>query len=246
MPRLIRPIREMQRAAETLRREGKRIALVPTMGALHAGHLSLVRLGVIHADVVVVSIFVNPAQFGPSEDFTRYPRDLPGDFAEATGVGAEIIFAPEAGEMYPESFATGIDVEGLGSLLEGKSRPGHFRGVATVVAKLFCLVRPHTAIFGQKDAQQVAVIRRMVSDLNFGIDIVVGQTVREPDGLAMSSRNRYLSPDERRDAPTLYRALMLASESIRAGERDAEKIRRVVEAEVSRAASCKHRLLLGC
>ena len=239
MPRLIRPIREMQRAADTLRREGKRIALVPTMGALHAGHRSLIRLAVFHADVVVVSIFVNPAQFGPGEDFERYPRDLPGDFAEATGAGAEIIFAPEAAEMYPENFATSVTVESLGEILEGKSRPGHFRGVTTVVMKLVSIVRPHAAIFGQKDAQQVAVIRRMVSDLNIGIDIVVGQTVREPDGLAMSSRNSYLSDEERRQAPALYRALTLAGESIRAGERDAERIRRVLEASVSSEPSAR-------
>jgi pantoate--beta-alanine ligase len=239
MARLIRPIREMQRAADTLRREGKRIALVPTMGALHAGHLSLVRLAVFHADVVVVSIFVNPAQFGPQEDYDRYPRNLPQDFAEATGVGAEIIFAPEPQEMYPENFTTSVDVKGLGGILEGKARPGHFRGVTTVVAKLFGIVRPHAAIFGQKDAQQVAVIRRMVSDLNFGIDIVVGQTVRESDGLAMSSRNSYLAAEERRQAPALYQALGLAGEAIRQGERDADAIRRVVETHIAAAEAAR-------
>jgi len=239
MARLIRSIRDMQRAAETLRREGKRIALVPTMGALHAGHLSLIRLAAFHADQVVVSIFVNPVQFGPTEDFERYPRNLPQDFAEATGAGAEIVFAPEREEMYPEDFCTFVDVAGLTDVLEGKSRPGHFRGVTTVVAKLFCIVKPHSAIFGQKDAQQLAVIRRMAKDLNLGIDIAVGQTVREPDGLAMSSRNRYLSPEERREAPALYRGLTHASEKFRAGERDAGELRRTMEAAIGATASAR-------
>lgn len=239
MARLIRSIRDMQRAAETLRREGKRIALVPTMGALHAGHLSLIRLAVFHADVVVVSIFVNPTQFGPTEDFERYPRNLPQDFAEATGAGAEIVFSPERAEMYPEDFCTSVDVAALTAVLEGASRPNHFRGVTTVVAKLFCIVKPHSAIFGQKDAQQLAVIRRMAKDLNLGIDIVVGQTVREPDGLAMSSRNAYLSPEERREAPALYRGLMQASEQFRAGARDAAELRRTVEGAITEAATAR-------
>jgi pantoate--beta-alanine ligase len=228
MPELIRDPREMQSAADLLRRSGKHIAVVPTMGALHEGHLSLVRIARTRADVVVVTIFVNPTQFGPGEDFARYPRPLERDLALAHEAGAERVFVPSASEMYPAGFETFVSLEETSKVLEGASRPGHFRGVATVVTKLLNLTKPHVAVFGQKDAQQVAVIRRLVRDLNIDCEIVVGPTVREPDGLAMSSRNVYLTPEERQQAPVLYRSLQLAGEMIRNGERDAETIRSAI------------------
>jgi len=214
----IETVSRMHLTADTLRREGKRIAVVPTMGALHEGHLSLVRLARKHADVVVTSIFVNPLQFAPGEDFERYPRPLPKDIMAAAEAGAEYVFAPSVGEMFPPGFQTSVQVERLTALLEGAVRPAHFRGVTTIVAKLFNAVKPHVALFGQKDAQQLAVIRRMAADLGFHVDIVVGQTVREPDGLAMSSRNVYLTEAQRKEAPVLYQALSLARDRIQQGE----------------------------
>lgn len=208
----------MHLTADTLRREGKRIAVVPTMGALHEGHLSLIRLGRKHADLVVATVFVNPLQFGPGEDFDRYPRPLSKDIMAATEAGAEYVFAPSTREMYPAGFQTSVEVEQLTALLEGAVRPGHFRGVTTIVAKLFNVIKPHVAVFGQKDAQQLAVIRRMTSDLGFHVDIVVGPTVRETDGLAKSSRNVYLTEEQRREAPVLYQALSLARDRIQQGE----------------------------
>jgi len=191
----------------TVRAAGKTVGLVPTMGALHDGHLSLVRLAAEHVDTVVVSIFVNPTQFGPNEDFNRYPRDPDGDRALLEPIGVAAVFAPESHEMYPPGHATTVTVRGVTEGLCGASRPGHFNGVATVVTKLFNIVRPDVAVFGQKDAQQLAVIRRMTADLNMEIEIIAAPIVREPDGLAMSSRNRYLDPDERRQAAVIYRAL---------------------------------------
>ena len=191
-------------------RRGLTIGLVPTMGALHEGHLSLVRTARAACDLVVVSIFVNPTQFGPTEDFAKYPRTFEADCAALKGEGVDLVFAPSPEEMYLPNASTFIDVEGLSGRLDGASRPGHFRGVATVVAKLFNIVQPDKAFFGQKDAAQVAILRKMVRDLNFGLELVVCPIVREPDGLALSSRNRYLSTDEREKALVLSRSLQSA------------------------------------
>jgi pantoate--beta-alanine ligase len=226
---------EMKRAAGSLRRGGRTVALVPTMGALHEGHLSLIRQADARANVVVVSIFVNPTQFGPSEDFDTYPRDLERDSELAQAAGCDIIFAPEVDDMYPASSATRVCVSGLTERLCGAFRPGHFDGVCTVVAKLFSIVRPHLAVFGQKDGQQVAVIERMVADLEMGVEIVRSPIVREPDGLAMSSRNAYLSGGERRDAVVLFESLKHAVSRYGAGERNVERIvsemREMIEAK---------------
>ncbi|MBZ0160708.1 pantoate--beta-alanine ligase [Candidatus Methylomirabilis sp.] len=214
----------IQRRCESLRREGKTIGLVPTMGAFHEGHLSLMRSARIEDDVVVVSIFVNPLQFGRGEDFDNYPRDLQGDLAQAERVGVDLVFTPSAEAIYPKGFQTYVDVTGLTEGLCGASRPGHFRGVTTVVTKLFNLIRPHRAYFGQKDYQQSVTVRRLVADLNMDIEIVLLPTVREADGLAMSSRNVRLTPEERRAAPVLYASLRLVEERVRAGERSAKDI----------------------
>jgi pantoate--beta-alanine ligase len=189
------------------------------MGYLHEGHLELVRVCRRHSDTVVVSVFVNPIQFGPGEDYRRYPRDLVRDQRLLRETGADLLFCPSAAEMYPPGYATSVAVERLTEGLCGRSRPGHFRGVTTVVAKLFNIVMPHVAVFGQKDAQQAFVIRRMVRDLGYAVKLMVVPTVREPDGLAMSSRNVYLSPAERAQAPVLYQSLLLARAMVRRGER---------------------------
>ena len=211
------------------------VGLVPTMGYLHEGHIELVRRARAEAKTVVVSIFVNPTQFGPSEDFARYPRDFERDMELLRQAGTDAVLAPSAEDMYPAGFSTWVDVEGVTATLEGARRPGHFRGVATVCNKLFNIVAPDRAYFGQKDAQQVAVIRRMVTDLNMNLEIVVLPIVREPDGLAMSSRNIYLSPAERQAATVLYRALTEAREMYWHGVTDAEVVRRrmrqIVDAE---------------
>lgn len=222
----------MQREADDLRSAGKRIVLVPTMGALHAGHTALIRKARTLGDVVVVTLFVNPAQFGEGEDFGRYPRDIDRDVLVASGAGGDILFAPETRMMYPPGYQTYVNVEKVSLPLEGAARPGHFKGVATVVAKLFNLTRPHCVLFGQKDAQQVVVVRRMVRDLDIGVEIVVVPTVREDDGLAMSSRNAYLSPVQRGEAPVLYRSLRKAEDLIRAGERSAGAVIAAVTAEI--------------
>jgi pantoate--beta-alanine ligase len=222
----------MQRGADDLRSAGKRIVLVPTMGALHAGHTALIRKARTLGDVVVVTLFVNPAQFGEGEDFGRYPRDIGSDALVASAAGGDILFAPETRMMYPPGYQTYVNVEKVSLPLEGAARPGHFKGVATVVAKLFNLTRPHCALFGQKDAQQVVVLRRMVRDLDIGVEIVVVPTVREEDGLAMSSRNAYLSPVQRGEAPVLYRSLRKAEDLIRAGERSAGAVIAAVTAEI--------------
>ncbi len=208
----------MQSLAERLRIQGQRIGLVPTMGALHEGHLSLVKLAKEKSDVVVVTIFVNPTQFGPSEDFTKYPRVLEADLAACEAAGVDYVFAPEVEEIYPKGYSTFVIEEHIAKPLEGASRPAHFRGVTTVVAKLFNIARPHVAIFGQKDAQQVAVITKMAADLNFDVEIVVAPTLREPDGLAMSSRNRYLTNTQRVEALVINRALRKAVEMVASGE----------------------------
>jgi pantoate--beta-alanine ligase len=202
-----------------------RVGFVPTMGFLHEGHLALVRRAKAENSAVVVSIYVNPAQFGPREDFSAYPRDLDKDLELLQKEGTDIIFIPSDDEMYPPGFSSWVDVERVTERLEGASRPGHFRGVTTVVAKLVDIVQPTSAYFGQKDAQQVVVIKRMVADLNMGIEIVVVPTMRESDGLAMSSRNIYLDPKERQAATVLFKALTLARQLGNAGEKDAEKIR---------------------
>ena len=204
---IVRTIAETRAALRELRARSRCIGLVPTMGALHEGHLSLVRAARAACDAVVVSIFVNPTQFGPNEDFAKYPRTFEADCAALEREGVDLIFAPSAEEMYATGASTFVDVEGVSGRLDGASRPGHFRGVATVVAKLFNIVGPDKAFFGQKDAAQVAVLRKMVRDLNFPVELVVCPIVREPDGLAMSSRNQYLSPEDRRQALVLSRAL---------------------------------------
>lgn len=218
-------IREFVRQA---RSDGKRIGFVPTMGCLHEGHLELMRRARERCGAVVVSIFVNPTQFGPNEDFSRYPRDLERDGAMAAGAGVDALFNPSVEEMYPPGACTFVDLERITEKLCGLSRPGHFRGVATVVTKLFNIVRPDTAFFGQKDAQQALVIRRMVEDLDLDIEIITVPTVREADGLAMSSRNIYLEPEERRAALVLSRSLIGAQKTVQAGERDVAAIRRIV------------------
>ena len=231
----IRTVKEMHEAAEGARKAGKKIGLVPTMGYLHEGHLALVRKARALADVVVVSIFVNPIQFGPKEDFGRYPRDFERDSRLLEGEKTDVIFAPEAPEMYPEGYATYIEVRGLGNHLCGLSRQGHFVGVATVVAKLFNAVKPHFAVFGQKDYQQLKIIERMTRDLNMDVEIVGYPTVREEGGLAMSSRNVYLSAGEREKA-LLIRASMDRAEALFAGgERNAAAI----EAEVRKVLASK-------
>ncbi len=201
------------------------VGLVPTMGYLHEGHLSLVRRAREECDDVVVSIFVNPTQFGPKEDLSKYPRDLDRDLSLLEPLGVDLVWMPTAEIIYPPGFQTWVEVETITQPLEGTSRPGHFRGVTTVVAKLFNAVQPHSAYFGQKDAQQAAVIRQMTRDLNFPIEIVICPIVREPDGLAMSSRNVYLEPEQRKAATVLSRALQAAKEAYEEGERDADKIR---------------------
>jgi pantoate--beta-alanine ligase len=221
---IITDIKRMQRLCSDLRREGKRIAFVPTMGYLHEGHLSLLREGRERGDVLVLSIFVNPTQFGQGEDFEAYPRDLSRDAEMARSVGTDLLFAPEARGMYPAGYATYVDVEGLTDTLCGRSRPGHFRGVTTVVAKLFGIVQPHEAFFGRKDFQQLAVIRRMTADLNLAVEVVGMPIVREADGLAMSSRNVYLSAEERKQALVLSREIALAQQMARDGVRDVGKI----------------------
>jgi pantoate--beta-alanine ligase len=222
----------MSSVARKLRREeDKTIGLVPTMGALHEGHLSLVREARRMCDVVVVSVFVNPTQFGPGEDFQRYPRDLTGDTTKLSDYNVDYIFAPAADEIYPKGFATFVTVEGLSEPMEGVARPGHFRGVATVLTVLFNTVRPDFAFFGQKDAQQTLVVRRLVRDLAFDIEVVVLPTVREQSGLALSSRNAYLGDEGRKAAAVLYRALSQAREVYLEGERNPKRLAEAVRSQ---------------
>jgi pantoate--beta-alanine ligase len=220
---------EMQRLALDARRAGRRIGLVPTMGCLHEGHASLIRMARPQCDFLVVSVFVNPTQFGPHEDFARYPRTLEADARLCEREGADGLFCPATAEMYAPDHSVFVDETSLSDGLCGRSRPGHFRGVATVVAKLFNIVLPDVAVFGQKDAQQVRVIEQLVRDLNFAVRIVVAPTVREPDGLAMSSRNVYLSPDERTRAADISRVIRAVQARFAAGERDAAQLRAIVE-----------------
>jgi pantoate--beta-alanine ligase len=238
--RLIERVAELGAWADGLRAQGRRIALVPTMGALHEGHLSLVRVGLARAHCVAASIFVNPTQFGAGEDYAIYPRDLAGDAELLRRAGCDVVFAPPVSEIYPEGWSTWVEVEGgLGTGLCGRARPGHFRGVTTVVARLFNAAKPHVAVFGEKDYQQVAVIRRMTRDLLWDIEIVSAPTVREADGLAMSSRNQNLSALEREQARALNAALAEARALLRSGERSGPRLieaarRRIEEASLAR------------
>ncbi len=221
---IISTVADMQALAHELRSQDLITGLVPTMGALHEGHLALVRLAAERADKVIVSIFVNPTQFAPNEDFTKYPRELEADVAKCEAAGADYVFAPPPDEIYPKGYSTYLTEERIAKPLEGVSRPTHFRGVTTVVAKLFNICRPDLAVFGQKDAQQVAVIQKMVTDLNFPVDVVVAPTLREPDGLAMSSRNRYLTNTQRTEALALSQALFKARDMVAAGERRSDRL----------------------
>ncbi len=218
-------IRDMRAECRGARRDGKRLGFVATMGALHEGHLSLVRAAKASCDHVAASIFVNPTQFGPTEDLTKYPRTFDRDRQLLENEGVELVFAPSVEEMYPSGAVTWVNVEGMSDKLDGRSRPGHFRGVATVVAKLFHVVEPDAAFFGQKDAAQVAIIRRMVRDLNFPVEIIACPIVREADGLAMSSRNTYLDPQQRRQALVLHRSLMRVKALWEGGESSSAKLR---------------------
>ena len=233
--RIVREVRELQRLADGERAAGRRIALVPTMGALHAGHLALVAEARRRADLVVVSIFVNPTQFGPGEDFAAYPRPFGADAERCREAGADVVFAPEAAELYPPGAQSFVEVEKLSRPLCGAARPGHFRGVATVVAKLLLAAKPHVAVFGAKDFQQVAVVRRLVRDLCFDTEIVSVPTLREADGLALSSRNAFLDAATRPEALCLQRALEAAASAARAGERSAEALLALVRREIAKA-----------
>jgi pantoate--beta-alanine ligase len=223
-PKLVTTVAQLREELRAVRRAGKRIGLVPTMGALHEGHLSLVRAAAAECDYSVVSIYVNPSQFGPSEDLAKYPRTLHNDLALLAGCRTDLVFAPSDGEVYPRGHATWVEVGPVAAPLEGACRPGHFRGVATVVLKLFNMVQPDAAYFGQKDYQQALVIRRMAADLDVPVAVRVCPIVREPDGLAMSSRNRYLSPTARQRALVLWKGLQLAQELAAGGERNAAVI----------------------
>ena len=232
MMRVVRTRGEMREARAAL---GEPVGFVPTMGALHDGHASLVRRGREECASVVVSVFVNPTQFGPGEDLNRYPRDEAADLALLESLGADVVFVPTVEEIYPPGHTASVDVGRLGEVLEGAARPGHFLGVATVVTILFSLVQPDRAYFGQKDGQQSVVIQRMVHDLGLAVDIIVCPTIREHDGLALSSRNRYLTPDERAQAPALQRALQAAATAYAVGERSADSMRQVMLAELATA-----------
>jgi pantoate--beta-alanine ligase len=229
----IHTVEWMKQVARLARAEGRLAGLVPTMGALHAGHLSLIEAARRDASPVVVSIFVNPKQFGPGEDYKKYPRDLESDRRKLEEAGVDYLFAPSVEDIYPAGFRTYVNVEGLSDRLEGKTRLGHFRGVATVVLKLLEIVVPRFAYFGRKDAQQARIIRQMAADLALDSEIVVCPIVREPDGLALSSRNQYLSPAERKAATVLYRALSGARRAIEEGERDAMKIVALMRRELA-------------
>jgi pantoate--beta-alanine ligase len=223
----------MRERSRSVRAEGRRIGLVPTMGALHRGHLSLVARARSDCDTVVLSIYVNPLQFGPNEDFRAYPRDLEGDAGLARSAGVDFLFVPDEAEIHVPRHRTRVEVEGMQDVLCGRSRPGHFRGVTTVVAKLLAIVRPAAAYFGEKDAQQLRIIQKMARDLHEEAEIIGCPTVREEDGLALSSRNAYLTPAERRAAPVLYRALVGAARRVREGEKDARSLTEAVRAAIA-------------
>lgn len=235
---IIETVRAMQARSEEWRAAGETVALVPTMGAFHEAHLNLMWEGRRRADRLVVSLFVNPTQFGPGEDYEAYPRNLEADLKATEDIGLDVLYHPTAEEMYPEGYASYVEVEGLTDTLCGPSRPGHFRGVVTVVIKLFTAVKPHVAIFGEKDFQQLAVIRRMVADLHLEIEIVGMPIVREADGLAMSSRNLYLSAEERRTALGLSSSLVIARQMILDGERDVQTIEEKLRSHIEAAGPC--------
>jgi pantoate--beta-alanine ligase len=235
---VITDVKAMKAYVKAIKQRGETICLVPTMGYLHKGHLDLMRMGKDLADHLIISIFVNPTQFGPTEDLAKYPRDFEMDSRLSEGVGVECIFYPDAPGMYPPGYATYVDVEGITEGLCGASRPTHFRGVATVVAKLFNIVEPDIAVFGEKDYQQLVVIRRMVDDLNMNVKVIAHPTVREDDGLAMSSRNKYLNPVQRKSALVLSHSLKRAQELVRSGEKDASRIRAAVIDMISSTPEC--------
>ena len=226
---IIRTISWMRETVRQARADNHVIGFIPTMGALHQGHLSLIHRAKLECSRVYASIFLNPAQFGPNEDLSKYPRTFESDVEQLTAAGVEVLFAPDSKEIYPAGFRTYVNVEGLSERLEGKSRPGHFRGVATVVLKLFEIVEPQFAYFGRKDAQQVRILQQMASDLNVNVEIIVCPIIREPDGLALSSRNSYLNPEERRAASALHRALGEAQREVNFGTRDATQLQRAVQ-----------------
>lgn len=230
---VVSTLSEVRAVVSAVRRDGLTVGLVPTMGALHEGHASLIRAARAHSGFVVVSVFVNPTQFGPNEDFARYPRTLPADQKLCTEAGADLIFAPSPREMYPEGFSTWVEVKELDRELDGPARPGHFRGVCTVVLKLLNIVQPDAAHFGAKDFQQGRIIQRMVRDLNVPVEIRIEPTVREADGLALSSRNRYLSPAERAAAPGIHGALQNIRARVRAGEFDVARLESALQAELA-------------
>lgn len=234
---IAKTIQEVRGSVETARKGGKKVGFVPTMGALHIGHVSLIEAAVADCDFVVVSIFVNPSQFGPGEDFDKYPRTLDADLEMCRKAGADVVFVPENKEIYPSKNLTWVNVEELTDFLCGRSRQSHFRGVTTVCAKLFNIVQPDKAFFGQKDAQQCAVIRRMVADLDMPLEIVVCPTVREHDGLAISSRNKYLDENQRKDAALIYRSLTKSKEMIEAGATDCSRIVGEMQKILSQAAA---------
>lgn len=236
--KIITKVREMQEVSESIRREGKKIACVPTMGYLHEGHLSLVKKGKEYADVVITTNFVNPTQFAPNEDFEQYPRDLERDCKLLEEAGADYVFAPSAEEMYP-GYNTEINIKGVSQKFEGLFRPIHFNGVASVVAKLFIATKPHYAIFGQKDYQQTLVVKQMVRDMLFETEIVVSPIIREEDGLARSSRNIYLSQEERQVATTLHNALLAAKTTIEAGVRNRDRINSVMKNYINETGAFK-------
>ena len=237
--KVIDNIKEMKELVRNLQIEGKSLGFVPTMGYLHEGHLTLMREAVSKTDFVVVSIFVNPLQFGIDEDYEEYPRDLKRDLAFAAEVGVKAVFAPNSKEMYPAGYATYVEVERLTEVLCGRSRRGHFRGVTTVVTKLFNIIQPDIAFFGQKDAQQVVVLRKMAADLNMNLRIEVVPIVREPDGLAMSSRNKYLGPEERKAALVLSKSLELTKKLMKSGERKTAVLKKELENYITREPKAK-------
>jgi len=231
--KLIKSISEMKDYVSAVKRRGMSVALAPTMGALHVGHLSLLKIAREACDVSVASVFVNPTQFGPKEDFDKYPRNLESDSEQAESAGCDCLFAPDAGEMYPNGYGTYVDAGPIGEVMCGAARPGHFRGVATVVLKLFNIVTPDAAIFGAKDAQQVAVIKKVVEDLNLPIRIITAPIVREKDGLAMSSRNAYLTEKERIQSTSINKALTEAKKIFDKGEKSVERIKEVIVSTIN-------------